>query len=510
MLRRTRLGALFTLVALVATAAFATTAMATPSKSSPCDGCHGGGGATISTTLVSTVGGIATYNVSAPGASAIALFNGPTKIGIVTGQITVPVGATYTLYAVTGPTEADGLGSTTVSPVAVVDPPADVTAPVTTSDAAATYVNVAAINLTATDAGSGVATTYYRVDGGTETAGKAIAVSTLGAHTISFWSVDVAGNIETPKTASFTITAITPPTDATAPVTTSDAKPSYVGTATIALTATDAGSGVASTFYTLDAVTETAGTTIVVPTVGTHTITFWSVDVAGNVETPKTANFAITPVIVVPPVDAIAPVTTSDAKASYVGTATIALTATDAGSGVAATFYTLDAGVQTTGTAIAVSTVGTHTVTFWSADKAGNIEAATTATFTITPVIVVPPVESGTITTTISIHAQHGHGHWSHWNRHRGHRSMTVITLFGKLTPSASHQPVSLFVMKPGSTTWELVKVLSTNRSRNRHNSTWDYRLAARTRGVYQFQVKFAGTDSLSASVSKIITVKVH
>ena len=420
MLRRTRLGALFTLVALVATAAFATTAMATPSKSSPCDGCHGGGGATISTTLVSTVGGIATYNVSAPGASAIALFNGPTKIGIVTGQITVPVGATYTLYAVTGPTEADGIGSTTVSPVAVVDPPADVTAPVTTSDAAATYVNVAAINLTATDAGSGVATTYYRVDGGTETAGKAIAVSTLGAHTISFWSVDVAGNIETPKTASFTITAITPPADATAPVTTSDAKPSYVGTATIALTATDAGSG------------------------------------------------------------------------------------------VAATFYTLDAGVQTTGTAIAVSTVGTHTVTFWSADKAGNIEAATTATFTITPVIVVPPVESGTITTTISIHAQHGHGHWSHWNRHRGHRSMTVITLFGKLTPSASHQPVSLFVMKPGSTTWELVKVLSTNRSRNRHNSTWDYRLAARTRGVYQFQVKFAGTDSLSASVSKIITVKVH
>ena len=421
MLRKTRFGALLALVALVATAAFATTAMATPDESSPCDNCHGGSGATVTTTLVSTVGGIATYSVTAPGSDAIALFNGATKLGMVeTGQIAVPVGSTYTLYAVTGPDTSGGLGTASVSPVDVVTPPADVTAPVTTSDAAATYVSVAAINLTATDAGSGVATTYYKVDGGAQTAGKAIAVSTLGAHTISFWSVDVAGNIESAKTASFTITAVTPPVDATAPV------------------------------------------------------------------------------------------TTSDALASYVASAAIKLSATDGGSGVANTFYKLDAGVQTTGTAIAVSTVGTHTVSFWSVDKAGNIESAKTATFTVTPAVVIPPVESGTTTTTISIHASHGQGHWSHWGRNRGHRSMTIITLFGKLTPGAKHQPVSLYVMAPGSTTWTLVKVLKTDGSHKSKSSAWDYRLAAKTKGLYQFQVRFAGTDTLSASVSKIITVKVH
>ena len=51
----------------------------------------------------------------------------------------------------------------------------------------------------------------------------------------------MAGNIETPhKTAAFTITAPVP-VDTTAPVTTSDAKATYVSSAAIKLTATDAG-----------------------------------------------------------------------------------------------------------------------------------------------------------------------------------------------------------------------------------------------------------------------------
>ena len=201
-------------VALIALAGlmagFASSAQAFPTQTSPCTGCHSGAGATISTTLVSTVGTNATYNFSAPGATAVAVFSGSTKLFVFTastGQFTVPTGKTYSLFAVTGPTTSDGVGTASVSPAAA---PVDATAPVTTSNALATYVSSAAITLSATDAGSGVAATYYKLDGGAQVAGTSINVTTVGSHTLEFWSVDVAGNIEAHKTASFTVTAPVP------------------------------------------------------------------------------------------------------------------------------------------------------------------------------------------------------------------------------------------------------------------------------------------------------------
>ena len=70
--------------------------------------------------------------------------------------------------------------------------------------------------LTATDADPGVANTH--TDGGVQVTGTSISVTALGAHTVEFWSADVAGNIELHKTAAFTITAPTS-VDTIAPVT---------------------------------------------------------------------------------------------------------------------------------------------------------------------------------------------------------------------------------------------------------------------------------------------------
>jgi Tol biopolymer transport system component len=76
----------------------------------------------------------------------------------------------------------------------------DVSPPETTSDAVAGYASPAVITLTAIDApegGSGVATTTYTLDGGPETTYTGpISVTALGTHTLRFWSVDVAGNVE--------------------------------------------------------------------------------------------------------------------------------------------------------------------------------------------------------------------------------------------------------------------------------------------------------------------------
>jgi hypothetical protein len=280
--------------------------------------------------------------------------------------------------------------------------PVDTTAPVTTSNAVAAYVSSAAITLSATDAGSGVAATYYKLDGGAQVAGKSIAVTTIGSHTIEFWSVDVAGNIEAHHTASFTVTAPVP-VDVTAPVTASNAAATYVSSASIKLTATDAGSGVAATYYILDGAAQVAGTSINVTAIGAHTLEFWSVDVAGNIEMHNTAAFTVTAPV---PVDVTAPVTTSNAVATYVSSAAIALSATDASSGVAATYYKLDGGAQVAGTSITVTTVGSHTIEFWSVDVAGNIEAHHTTSFTITapvPVDTTAPVTtSNAIATYVS------------------------------------------------------------------------------------------------------------
>lgn len=168
-------------------------------------------------------------------------------------------------------------------------------APVTSSDAVAAYVGVAAIHLS-TQAG---ATTYYRLDGGEAIAGTTITVtapaSGIADHTLEFWSVSSGGIEEFPhKTADFTVAADTQP-----PVTTSNALTAYVGPVTITLSPSDNNSQpVAGTYWKLDGGGQTSGTTIAVPqppsgTVS-HTLEFWSVDASGNEELPhKVVEFTV-------------------------------------------------------------------------------------------------------------------------------------------------------------------------------------------------------------------------
>jgi len=81
----------------------------------------------------------------------------------------------------------------------------DTTAPVTGSDAVALYSDVATITLTPTDSGSGVAHTYYSLDGAAPVEGTVIEAFVLGDHSVSFWSGDNAGNVEEEVFVEFTI-----------------------------------------------------------------------------------------------------------------------------------------------------------------------------------------------------------------------------------------------------------------------------------------------------------------
>ncbi|TML32047.1 MAG: hypothetical protein E6G35_03040, partial [Actinobacteria bacterium] len=109
-----------------------------------------------------------------------------------------------------------------------------------------------------------------------------------------------------------------------------------------------------------------------IPGEGTGLTTSASVsDRAGNATT-ATSSPAVN-------IDRTPPVTTVTAPANWNNTdVTVALTAADALSGVAATDFRLDGGAQQTGTSVAISSEGVHTLQFWSVDKAGNTEAART------------------------------------------------------------------------------------------------------------------------------------
>jgi hypothetical protein len=121
-------------------------------------------------------------------------------------------------YAVTG---KDSLGNSIATGVTFVD---DITAPVTTLTLSPSapngsngwYKTTPSFTLSATDAGAGVATTFYKIDGGTTQtyAGAAVTVSE-GTHTISYWSTDNVGNVETTHTTTVKVD-LTPPTSSLA------------------------------------------------------------------------------------------------------------------------------------------------------------------------------------------------------------------------------------------------------------------------------------------------------
>ncbi len=103
------------------------------------------------------------------------------------------------------------------------------------------------VNLSATDATSGVQYTYYTLDGGSTTAYSApFVVSTPGSHTIGFWSVDWAGNTEAKTTKTFSIVS---PTTA---VLVATPNPSLLGktvTMTATITATVSGTPTGSVTF---------------------------------------------------------------------------------------------------------------------------------------------------------------------------------------------------------------------------------------------------------------------
>ncbi|MBZ4417788.1 chitobiase/beta-hexosaminidase C-terminal domain-containing protein [Myxococcus sp. RHSTA-1-4] len=245
------------------------------------------------------------------------------------------------------------------------------------------------VTLTCDDGnGSGCASIHYTTDGSIPSA----ASSTYGAPLrlesttrLRFLAVDRAGNASEEHSEVYTL-------DRTGPVSAATPRGGAFRSAfTVALTCDDGtGSGCAATYFTTNGAPPTRASeryTGPISIGGNTTLRFFSVDVAGNDGPMVTETYVV---------DQAAPVTRATPPGrSYGGEQFVTLACEDlAGSGCAATYYTLDGTPPTTASPLYVMPVrvsSSLTLRFFSVDRAGNVETAKTEPYLIDTV---PPTAS--------------------------------------------------------------------------------------------------------------------
>ena len=173
----------------------------------------------------------------------------------------------------------------------------DATPPTTTGNAGSLWHAVPfTLTLTPTDGASGMsggsAKTEYSTDGGgTWVTGTSLAFTGhwkrgggSGVYPVVVRSTDAVGNVETSHTLYVDVDTSAPTSGATLGTVQS-------GQATVYLTGSDANSGVASIWYSLDGATWTqaaypggSGVPVTVSGVGPHTLCYYAIDAAGNAQ----------------------------------------------------------------------------------------------------------------------------------------------------------------------------------------------------------------------------------
>ena len=139
------------------------------------------------------------------------------------------------------------------------------------------YVSSVRVGLSASDDWTGVESTRYRMNGGSwQTYISEIVIGAEGNSVIEYYSEDMNGNQEDMKSITLKIDMGSPVTDMT------------VDGELIGLSASDSVSGIDQTSYRIDGgswLEYVGGFTLTV--LGNHTIEYYSIDVAGNVEAVK-------------------------------------------------------------------------------------------------------------------------------------------------------------------------------------------------------------------------------
>lgn len=234
-----------------------------------------------------------------------------------------------------------------------------------------------AITATVTDATSGVAQTQYQIDAGAWVTGTSASVSSNGTHTVNFRSTDNAGNVSAVVSTTIKIDTTTPTLNF-AGVTKGS---TITAAATITPASTDATSGIASQFVSLDNATWTAS---VITTQGWPvTVYCKATDNAGNTNSGACGTYFFD---VTNPTISFAPGQTA-VGGWYKSPLAVAINRADTYSGIASTTYTVNGGASQTLSGASVSLAASGAITSYNlaattTDNAGKT-ASTSATYQI-------------------------------------------------------------------------------------------------------------------------------
>ena len=269
-------------------------------------------------------------------------------------------------------TDRNGNDTIVTSPVVNID----MTAPITSENVTGSggeWSTSVQVTLSSSDNLSGIANTFYKLDGGaTQTYTSAFSVTSNGAHTLSYWSVDVAGNTESVHSSTLKVDSGAPTTQLSTSGT-AGINGWFMSAVQASLSASDNTSGVASTFYRVDGgAAQTYTGSFSIGNEGVHQVTFWSVDVAGNTEAQQSTAVKIDwtwPTVL----HSLSGVLGSYGFGYYTTPVQVTLNASDNLSGIANVYYRIDGSATNnyTGT-FTVSTDGVHQLEFWCTDVAGN------------------------------------------------------------------------------------------------------------------------------------------
>ncbi len=320
--------------------------------------CAGGGSAAV-------VAGAVDVSGSVDGAGSEARFDGPQGVTCdAAGNVYVADTGNDTVRRLS----IDGLPPvTTVSPALAGDP------------TSGWRTSAVTLTLSAGDAGSVVAATYYTLDDG-EPALYLIpfVVAAPGSHRVGYHSVDASGNEETPRNGYVNIDVVPPVTTAEPPLAVSPTGGWAPTVRAVSLSASDDLSGVSVTRYSVDGGSETTYTApFTVAGGGSHAVVYWSVDVAGNRETRHVAYVNTDDS---PPVTTASPSLAAGPTTGWRNSPlTVTLKAVDEGAGVASTSYSVDGSAAEAYSApFTVSGAGSHAVAWSSVDVLGAAETTCT------------------------------------------------------------------------------------------------------------------------------------
>src|SRR5581483_370249 len=127
-------------------------------------------------------------------------------------------------------------------------------------------------------------------DGGSWAPAGSLPALSEGAHSLSYRSVDNVGNVEAARSVSLRVDLTPPQTTLTVggPVTSIFGIDIVTPQSQLSLSATDNLSGAAATYYSVDGAAEQAYAGPFSLSAGRHSVSFRSVDRAGNAEPAQT------------------------------------------------------------------------------------------------------------------------------------------------------------------------------------------------------------------------------